>query len=129
MSEETPRDPRDELSQKLQELYRDVRELRRDLYGNPNIREPGIFERLDRIEERHEELLRRYEREMVEKSYLAKIEEELAQLKLDSRVLMVLLKAAVGGVGTILITLVGAIAVGVLRFGASPASLLQWWTP
>ncbi len=102
-------------ARQLEEIQREVRELRRDLYGNPQIRQKGVFDRLEHLEERLADLRAQYERERVEQGYLDRLESELDQLRLDYRLAIVYLRGIAAAVATITVTLIGAAVVGALR--------------
>lgn len=104
------------VERQIAEACKDIKQLRRDLYGDPQIRQKGVFDRLERLEERLSELRAQYERERVEGGTLSRIEDELDQLRLDYKIAIVYLKGLAGGVGTILVALLVAAVVGILRY-------------
>lgn len=112
-----------ELTQRLkdtlkevEDCHKEIRALKRDLYGNPNVSEDGIFARLRNIEERLTSLRRTYEMELVEKVAFFNLKDELNQVKVDYKVTMVWVRGIAAGVGAIVVTLFGAAVVGILRF-------------
>lgn len=105
-----------EIAHQIAEACKEIKQLRRDLYGDPQIRQKGVFDRIERLEERLSDLQARYERERVESGALARIEDELDQLRLDYKIAIVYLKGLAGGVGTILVAVIVAVVVGILRY-------------
>ena len=110
---------------RLEQLGREVKELKQQfrdsLYGAPEERRKGLVDRIEKLEEHLHELTRAYDIERVEAGTLARLEDELDQLKLDYRVAIVYLRGIAAAVATITITLIGAAGVGILRFFASGA--------
>lgn len=104
------------LSVQIEELQRELREVRRDLYGNPQVRQAGVFDRLEGIEQRVSELKLTYERERIEKDNFEQLESQVSQIMLDFKVMMIYIKGIVGGVSALFIALVSAIVAGVLKY-------------
>lgn len=86
----------------IEEIRRELRRIKNDVYGDANVNRQSIFAKLDRLEERLDTL----------------IDGEVAALKLDYRIAIVYLKGIAGAVGTIVVTLIIAAVVGILRFVA-----------
>lgn len=106
----------------IQDVYDEIRSIKRDLYGNPNVRAQGVFERLERLEGKFRELVSTYERERVEKSSLLQLESRVDELALNYKLAIVYLKGIAAATTTVAVTMVGAIVVAVLRiFGAGGA--------
>lgn len=93
-----------------------MRELKRDLYGNPQVRQKGVYDRLEKLEEDLHKLRTTYEMEKVEQGFYARLETEVDQLRLDYRLAIVYLRGIAAAVATITVTLVGAALVAALRF-------------
>jgi septation ring formation regulator EzrA len=105
-----------DIPRRIDEITKEVRDLKRDLYGNPRIKGQSVFDRLDRLDEELRQLRATYERERIEAGALGAIEDRIDQLTLDYRVLLVYLRGLVGGVGTLVLMALVAAVVGVLRF-------------
>lgn len=95
----------------LEECRREIKELRRDLYGNPDLRQKGVYERLDILEKNVADL----ERAKVEAGYFERIEADIASLRMDYRITNVYLKAIVWGGGAVAVSLIGAGLLGAFR--------------
>lgn len=108
--------PGDSFARQLEELHKDLREVKRDLYGNPQVRQQGVFDRLEGLEERLGDLKLTYERERVEQSLLDRLEGDVEQMKLDYRVMLVYLRGIAGAVAAVFVAVVSAIVVGLLRY-------------
>lgn len=83
----------------MEEIRREIRQLRRALYGDTEINQKGLYDKLDRVETRLDAL----------------IDGEVAALRIDYRIAIVYLKGIAGAVGTILVTVLIAVIVGYLR--------------
>lgn len=105
-----------EVLRRIEEISRKIRELERDLYGSPQIKGQGVFERLDGLREELDALRSTYERERIESGALGIIEERIDKLAIDYRVMLVYLKAIAGAAGSLLVMALIAAVVGVLRF-------------
>ena len=108
-------DHSDSVAAVLEELRREVKSLQRDLYGNPQIRQRGVFDRLEGLEEKLSELKATYEREKIEEGILGHLEADVAQLKLDYRVALVFLKGIGATTGAIFVTVMASIVVAIFR--------------
>ncbi len=106
----------DPISQKLEDLSREIREFRRDLYGDPQIRQKGVYDRLEALEERVSELRMQYEQQKVGEGFIQRLETEMDQLRLDYRLAIVYLRGIGAAVGAIVVTLLGAAVVAAFRF-------------
>lgn len=84
----------------IEDIRREIREMRRNLYGDASANQTGLFARLDRLEEKIDKL----------------VAGELAELRMDYRIALVRLKALGWGVGTTVVTLIIAVVVGIMRF-------------
>lgn len=100
----------------IREMNQEVEFLKRDLYGDPNTRQKGVYTRLDSLDECLTKLKRVVEREKVDRDVFAVMEEKLDQLTLDYRLAIVYLRGIAATTATITITLIGAAVVGALRF-------------
>jgi hypothetical protein len=96
----------------IEECRNEIREVRRELYGNAQLRQKGVFERLDNLEENVSSL----ERAKVESAYLERIENDLSSLKVDYRIAIVYLKGIAWGGGAVLVPLVGAGLLALFRY-------------
>lgn len=108
-------DTHSETLQLLEECRAEIRSLKRDLYGDTNIKQKGVFDRLEMLEERLSTLKFQYEKEKLAEGTLGKMQEELNQVKLDYRVAIVYLKGIAGAVATISVTIIVAAVIGLLR--------------
>ncbi len=106
----------DPISQKLEDLSREIREFRRDLYGDPQIRQKGVYDRLETLENHVTDLRTQYERQKIEEGFIQRVETEMAQLRLDYRLAIVYLRGIGAAVGAIVVTLLGAAVVAAFRF-------------
>ncbi len=97
-------------------MQKEIREIRRDLYGNPQVRQKGVYDRLEKLEEDLHNLRSTYEREKVEQGFYARLEAEVDQLRFDYRLTILYLRGIAAAVGTITVTLVAAALVAVFRF-------------
>lgn len=107
--------PSEDMGKALEEVRKEVKELKRDLYGNPQVRQKGVFDRLESLEEKLTDMRSQYERERVEQESFNRLETELDQLSLNYRVAIVYLRGIAAAVGTITVTLIAAAVVGILR--------------
>lgn len=112
--EMNPREPLDP-AHAIDECRDEIRKLKRDLYGNPQVKERGVFDRLGQLEERLADLKSQYQLERVEKGYFGRLEEDINQLQVDYKVMIWLIRAIAGGVGTIIITLIVAAIIGIVK--------------
>jgi hypothetical protein len=101
-------------------MTQEIKDLRRDLYGDPNTRQQGVYTRLDHLDEYLADLRRVVEREKVDHSVFQAMEEKLDQLTLDYRLAIVYLRGIAATTATITVTLIGAAVVGALRFLGGP---------
>lgn len=104
----------------IREMTQEIKDLRRDIYGDPNTRQKGVYTRLDRIDECLANLKRVVDREKVDQSVFQAMEEKLDQLTLDYRLAIVYLRGIAATTATITVTLIGAAVVGALRFLGGP---------
>jgi hypothetical protein len=100
----------------IEECLKEIRSLKRDLYGDPQIRQKGVFDRLEALEERLADLRSQYERERMEQGYYDRIETDIGQLQIDYRIALVYLKGIAGAVGAITVAFFAAVVVGVVRY-------------
>lgn len=100
----------------ITELREEIKALKRDLYGNPVAHQRGLFERIDDLEETLRKLEYAYEAERTEKGTLAKMEDDLSQLKLDYRIVVLYIKGVIGGVATLVTAILIASIVGLLKY-------------
>ncbi len=107
--------PGEQVGTLLADLQKEVREIRRDLYGNPQVRQKGVYDRLETLEENLQNLRTQYEAERVETGALGKLEDRMDMLDLNYRIAIVYLKGIAGAVGTITVALLVASVVGILR--------------
>ena len=105
----------DSIGHQLDAIRKEIKELQKDLYGNPQIRQKGVFDRLEGLEERLSELKTTYEREKIEEGMLGHLEADVAQLKLDYRVALVFLKGIGATTGAIFVTVMASIVVAIFR--------------
>lgn len=105
----------DGVQRELEECLREIRALKRDIYGDPQTRQKGAFERLDHLEDKLQDLRSTYEREKVGLDHFNTLEARLDQLSLDYRIAIVYLRGIAGAVGTIAVGLLAAIVVSILR--------------
>lgn len=103
----------------LREIRGEIRNIKHSLYGNPAMRDKGLFDRLEKVEE----MMLKLERDSIEKGQLAEvdrkmdeIEKAVAKLGVDQRVAAIWWKAVAAGTGSILVTLLAAAAVAVFNF-------------
>lgn len=96
----------------IEECRNEIREVRRELYGNAQLRQKGVFERLDSLEEKVTTL----QREQIESGFLKRIEDEISTLKVDYRIAIVYLKGIAWGGGAVLVPLVGAGLLALFRY-------------
>lgn len=89
--------------------------MKKDLYGNPQVRQKGVYDRLEQLEENLHTLRTTYETEKVEAGALGKLEDRMDMLDLNYRIAIVYLKGIAGAVGTITVALLVAAVVGILR--------------
>lgn len=104
------------MERDIEECLKEIRALKRDLYGDVRTRQKGVFDRLEHLEEKLQELRGRYEVEKVEKGHFEAMERRLEELSLNYRVTLIYLKSIAWGGGTVLVTMLGAAVVGILRF-------------
>lgn len=95
--------------QQIKEVYEEIRGIKRDLYGNPNIREAGVFSRLDLLEDKFSDLIRTYTKERIEKSALENLEVRVDELALNYRLSILYLRGIAGAIGTLTFMFVGAV--------------------
>lgn len=106
----------EDVIRQLEEIQNDVRDLKRDLYGNPQIRQKGVFDRVESLEHRISELRSQYERERTEEGLLARMSSEVAELKMSYRETLIYLRGIGAAVGAIFLSIATAIVVGILRY-------------
>ncbi len=99
----------------IDELRKELKALQRYLYGDPQIRQKGVFDRLEGLEERLHELRTTYEREKIEQSYVTGLEARLDALDLKYATAIIYLKGIAGGVGAIIVPLFIAVVLYALR--------------
>jgi hypothetical protein len=102
--------------QALDECRAEIRELKRDLYGNPNVKDQGVFSRLDHLEERFDEFGRTYEREAIERSAFGALDKKVGEMEVDIRIALMWSKAIAAGVGTIIVTLISGVAIAIFNW-------------
>jgi len=100
----------------IREICREVRELKFRIYGDPQARQEGVYDRLEALEDDLGTLRATYEREKVEKVVVDKIEERLDELGLNYRLALVYLKGIAAGLSTIVVAVLVAGVLGVIRF-------------
>lgn len=106
--------------QQIKEVYEEIRAIKRDLYGNPNIREAGLFGRLDQLEDKFGDLIKTYNKEKVEKSALENLEMRVDELALNYQLSIVYLRGIIGGIATLTLMFLGAIITVIVHgFGGS----------
>lgn len=104
----------------IREMTQEIKDLRRDLYGDPNTRQQGVYTRLDHLDECLTNLKRVVDREKVDSSVFEALEEKLDQLALDYRLAIVYLRGIAATTATITITLIGAAVAFAFRFLGGP---------
>lgn len=97
-----------DFGRQLDELRREVRELKKELYGDPNIRREGIFERLEALEDALGDLSAAYVRDVVVK--------RIDELDLKYQLALVYLKGIAAGMGTLFVAVLIAGIIGAIRF-------------
>lgn len=100
----------------LDAITKEIREIRRDLYGNPQIKQAGVFDRLERLEDRLSDLRTTYEKEKIEQGYVAGLETRLDDLALKYATALIYLKGIAGGVAAIVVPLFIAAVLFAFRF-------------
>lgn len=106
----------DAFSRQLDELQKEIRALQRDLYGNPQVRQEGVFDRLSNLEKKAEEMRLTYETQRVEKEKFNLVETAVDQLVLDFKVMMVYLRGLAAGFSILFTIIAGALIAGFLKF-------------
>lgn len=101
-----------DASKIIEECRDEIREIRRELYGNPQLRQKGVYERLDVLEDHVGSL----EKAKVENVRLERIETNVDDLKTDYRIALVYLKGIAWGGGAIMIPVIGAGLLALFRY-------------
>jgi hypothetical protein len=107
------------FSRQIDEVQKEIRELRSSVYGDPQLRQKGLFDRLESLEVRVAELKYTYERERIEEGLLARLEAKTVKLELDYQVTLVYLKGIAGTVGAIFVAVVTALIIALLRYSGA----------
>ncbi len=90
----------------IEELRREIKALQKDFYGNPQIRQAGVHDRLVDLEERLDNLRTTYDQEKIELTYVNGLEARLDGLDLKLATTFVYLKGIAGGIAAIVFPLI-----------------------
>ncbi len=107
--------PPHDIGTRLDELRTEIKSLQRDLYGNPQMRQKGVLDRLEGLEERLHGLRTTYEQEKIEHAYITNIEARLDGQDLKYATALIYLKGIAGGVGAIIVPLFIAVILYAFR--------------
>ncbi len=107
--------PPHDVGMQIDELRTEIKSLQRDLYGDPQIRQKGVLDRLEALEERLDGLRTTYEQEKIEQSYITSIEARLDGQDLKYATALIYLKGIAGGVGAIIVPLCIAVVLYAFR--------------
>ncbi len=114
-------------------LREEIRNLRKAIYGNPDFRQPGVVDRLEKLEQRLDDLRYTYEKEKVEQEVLDRLKgdienvrhevqvarNEITGTRTDYRIAILYIKGIAAALTMILVALIGAIIVGLIRYFAA----------
>lgn len=100
----------------IDELRREIRDMRRAMFGDESARQKGLFDRLEGLEKKFDELSRTYDREKIETGAMGELEDKLDQLQMDYRIAVVYVRGLVATTATITVTMLGAAVVAILRY-------------
>jgi len=104
------------IARDLEEVRRELHEIQADFYTNQRTGAKGVLDRLSRVEERLNDLKRRYENEKADEGFFEKVNDRLNALEVNDRLILLYAKGGAWALGGTLLTLLGAAVVGILRY-------------